>query len=128
IYDRIEVIKGATGLLTGSGQPGAALNLIRKRPTRSFAGHVSLGAGSWDNYRGELDVGGPLTDEGNIRGRFVTAYQDKNSYMDRYEQKNSTYYGILEADLTPSTLFSIGMDYQDTTPPPPTGPGCRCST
>lgn len=116
IYDRIEVIKGATGLLTGSGQPGAALNLIRKRPTRSFAGHVSLGAGSWDNYRGELDVGGPLTDEGNIRGRFVTAYQDKNSYMDRYEQKNSTYYGILEADLTPSTLFSIGMDYQDTTP------------
>src|SRR5690606_10289158 len=43
IYDRIEVLKGATGLLTGSGTPGATINLIRKKPTRDFRGHVSAG-------------------------------------------------------------------------------------
>lgn len=33
IYDRVEVLKGATGLLTGSGDPGATINLVRKKPT-----------------------------------------------------------------------------------------------
>ncbi len=62
IYDRVEVLKGATGLLTGAGSLGATINLIRKKPTHEFKGHVELGAGSWDNYRSELDVSGPLTD------------------------------------------------------------------
>jgi outer membrane receptor for ferric coprogen and ferric-rhodotorulic acid len=47
IYDRVEVLKGATGLLTGSGDPGATINLVRKKPTREFQGHATLGAGSW---------------------------------------------------------------------------------
>ena len=116
IYDRIEVIKGASGLLSGAGAPGATINLIRKKPTHDFAGHVSLGAGSWDNYRSELDVSGPLTESGNIRGRAVTAYQDKHSFQDHYERKTSTYYGILEMDLDEHTLLSVGADYQDNDP------------
>jgi outer membrane receptor for ferric coprogen and ferric-rhodotorulic acid len=35
IYDRIEVLKGATGLLTGMGDPGATINLVRKKPART---------------------------------------------------------------------------------------------
>ncbi|WP_347615083.1 TonB-dependent siderophore receptor, partial [Comamonas thiooxydans] len=58
IYDRVEVLKGATGLLTGSGDPGATINLVRKKPTREFQGHATLGAGSWGSYRGELDLSG----------------------------------------------------------------------
>lgn len=116
IYDRIEVIKGASGLLSGAGAPGAAINFIRKKPTHEFAGHVSLGAGSWDNYRSELDVSGPLTESGNIRGRAVAAYQDKHSFQDHYQRKTSTYYGILEMDLDEDTLLSVGADYQDNDP------------
>ncbi|VVO27105.1 TonB-dependent siderophore receptor [Pseudomonas fluorescens] len=116
IYDRVEVIKGAAGLLTGSGAPGATINLIRKKPTREFSGHVSAGAGSWDNYRTEVDVAGPLTESGNIRGRAVAAYQDKHSFQDHYDRKTSVYYGILEADLGPDTLLTVGADYQDNDP------------
>ncbi|MDP9032930.1 MAG: TonB-dependent receptor, partial [Pseudomonadota bacterium] len=82
IYDRVEVLKGATGLLTGAGSLGATINLVRKKPTADFQGHASLGAGSWDNYRSELDVSGPMTESGNVRGRAVAAYQDKRSFMD----------------------------------------------
>ena len=32
IYDRIEVIRGANGLMTGVGNPSATINFIRKRP------------------------------------------------------------------------------------------------
>lgn len=116
IYDRIEVLKGATGLLTGSGDPGATINLIRKKPTYEFQGHVSAGAGSWDNYRTELDVSGPLTDSGTVRGRAVAAYQDENSFRDHYSRKSKVYYGVLEFDLSPDTLLSVGADYQDNLP------------
>jgi outer membrane receptor for ferric coprogen and ferric-rhodotorulic acid len=116
IYDRIEVLKGSTGLLTGAGSLGATINLVRKKPTADFQGHASLGAGSWDNYRSELDVGGPLTDAGNVRGRAVAAYQDKQSYLDHYSRRTSVYYGILEFDLSPDTLLTVGGDYQDNTP------------
>ncbi|NVZ86369.1 TonB-dependent siderophore receptor [Pseudomonas yamanorum] len=116
IYDRVEVLKGATGLLTGAGSLGATINLVRKKPTADFQGHASLGAGSWDNYRSELDVSGPMTESGNVRGRAVAAYQDKRSFMDRYSRKSPVYYGIMEFDLSPDTMLTVGGDYQDTLP------------
>lgn len=112
IYDRIEIVRGATGLMSGVGEPSAAINLVRKRPTSEFQGYVLGGAGTWDNYRSEVDVSGPLVDSGALRGRFVGAYQDRNSYMDAYSNARSVLYGIIEADITDSTLLSAGLDYQ----------------
>ncbi|MDR9752296.1 TonB-dependent siderophore receptor [Pseudomonas sp. SZMC_28357] len=115
-YDRVEVIKGATGLMTGNGDPSATVNLVRKKPTKDFKASISATAGSWDNYRTEGDISGSLNDSGSVRGRFVGAYQDKNSYIDNYTQKKDVYYGILEADLTDDTLLTFGIDKQSTTP------------
>lgn len=112
-YDRIEVVRGATGLISGTGSPAAAVNLVRKRPTREFAGAVSLQAGSWDRYRGEIDLSGPLTAEGRIRGRIVAAHQDEHSFIDRYQGKKDVFYGIVEADLASSTLLSAGFGQQN---------------
>lgn len=116
IYDRVEVLKGATGLLTGTGDPGAAINLIRKKPTRAFQGQATLGAGSWRNYRSELDLSGPLNASGSLRGRAVAAYQDAHSHLDRYQKKTSVLYGTLEADLARNTLLTLGADYQNNDP------------
>ncbi|VVO32617.1 TonB-dependent siderophore receptor [Pseudomonas fluorescens] len=114
--DRIEVIKGATGLMTGSGDPSATVNLVRKKPTKEFKASVSATAGYWDNYRTEGDISGSLTDSGNVRGRFVGALQDKDSYIDHYSQKKDLFYGILEADLTDDTLLTFGIDKSSATP------------
>lgn len=115
-YDRMEVIKGATGLMTGSGDPSATVNLIRKKPTHDFKASITGIAGSWDNYRTEGDISGPLNDAGTVRGRFVGAYQDRKSYLDHYKQKNNALFGILEADLTPDTLLTFGIDRYSKTP------------
>jgi len=32
MYDRVEIVRGATGLMQGAGNPAAAINLVRKRP------------------------------------------------------------------------------------------------
>lgn len=116
IYDRVEVLKGSAGLLTGAGQPGAVINLVRKRPTAVPQKQITVGAGSWNNYRAELDVSGPLSTDGRVRGRAVAAYQDQHSFLDGHQRKTSVLYGILEADLTPDTLLSVGLDYQDNDP------------
>ena len=116
LYDRVDIIKGATGLLSGTGEPSATVNLIRKKPTREFKASVTGSVGSWDNYRTEGDISGPLNDDGSIRGRLVGVYQDADSYLDHYSKKNEVFYGIIEADITPDTLFTFGMDYQNIKP------------
>ncbi len=113
-FDRVEIIKGATGLMTGSGDPSATVNLIRKRPTKEFKASVTGTVGSWDNYRSEGDISGPLTESGNLRGRFVGVYQDRSSYLDHYQNTKDIAYGVLEADLTPDTLLTLGLDQQNT--------------
>lgn len=122
-YDRVEVVRGASGLLTGTGNPSVAINLVRKRPTRDFSASASLGAGSWDTRRGTADVSAPLTADGRVRARVVGTYQDGDSYLDGYKPQRKAFYGIVEADLTPDTTVSLGYDDQDSTPKGPTWGG-----
>ncbi|TBV09724.1 TonB-dependent siderophore receptor [Stutzerimonas kirkiae] len=113
IYDRIEVVRGAAGLMTGAGVPGGVVSLVRKKPTKQFQASIQGSAGRWDNYRGESDISGPLTDDGKIRGRFVAAKQDNKSFTDYYGQEKDILFGVLETDLTDSTLLRFGVDYQN---------------
>ncbi|OLU25636.1 TonB-dependent siderophore receptor [Pseudomonas sp. PA15(2017)] len=112
LYDRIEVIRGATGLTNGVGTPGATINLVRKRPTSEWKSSVGLKTGSWDNNSIELDSGGPLNESGTVRARMVAAYRDAGSHIDRLNERHKVLYGIVEADLTPGTLLSVGADVQ----------------
>ncbi|MEG0969264.1 MAG: TonB-dependent siderophore receptor, partial [Pseudomonas sp.] len=65
-------------------------------------------AGSWDNYRSQVDVTGPLAFDGALRGRLVAAYNDRQYFMDNRGTENPTIYGVLEADLTPDTMITLG--------------------
>ncbi|AJQ47682.1 MULTISPECIES: TonB-dependent siderophore receptor [Pseudomonas] len=112
LYDRVEVVRGANGLMQGTGNPSAAINLVRKRPTQDFRLGAELGAGSWDNYRSQVDVSGPLTATGNIRGRAVAYYNNANSYRDGAERDNQLLYLVGEADLNDSTVLTLGATLQ----------------
>jgi len=113
IYDRVEVVRGATGLMSGAGTPSATINLVRKRPTKDFQAHIAGEAGAWDRYRSEVDVSGPLTETGNVRGRFVAAYQKQKSFVDWYKQEKRVMYGALDIDLNDSTTLRTSLDYQN---------------
>lgn len=113
MYDRVEVVRGATGLLSGAGTPSATLNLVRKRPTSQFQSYVYGEAGAWDHYRSEADVAGPLTDSGNVRGRLVGVYEKGNSFVDWYKTDKRVMYGALDLDLSEDTLLRLSLDYQN---------------
>lgn len=116
IYDRVEVVKGANGLTSSLGDPGASVNFVRKRPTADFQASGGISYGSWDTRRVEGDISGPLNESGSVRGRLVVADQAGNSYLDHYSTKKSMFSGVLEADLTDTTLLTIG-DYQQNNKP-----------
>lgn len=111
IYDRVEIVRGAAGLLAGVGDPSATVNLIRKRAPAEFRGYFNLTAGSWSHYRMEADVGGPVTKDGSVRARIAAAYTDTESYIDLQHDRNPVLYGTIEADVTPNTRLRIGADY-----------------
>lgn len=113
IYDRIEVVRGATSLMTGAGNPGASVNLVRKRATsKTLTGSATLGLGSWDHRRGTLDVSMPLTEDGRVRARVSGMVEARDSHLDRYHTNNKSVLATVEADLTSSTTLRVGFDHQ----------------
>ncbi|QXH54989.1 TonB-dependent siderophore receptor [Pseudomonas maumuensis] len=112
-YERVEFLRGVDGLYSSTGDPGGTINLVRKRALREQRLSFAASAGSWDNYRSELDVTGPLVDSGALRGRLGLAYQDSKSFLDYVDTQNSLTYGALELDLTPDTVLTVGGSFQD---------------
>lgn len=113
LYDRVEVVRGATGLMTGAGNPSASVNLIRKHAdSAELTGSVQVTAGSWGRTRSTVDVTTPLNASGTVRARVIGSYLDTDSYVDRYSQNKTLGYAVIDADLSPDTQLSVGYDYQ----------------
>ncbi|KAK0330949.1 hypothetical protein LTR94_030811, partial [Friedmanniomyces endolithicus] len=79
IYDRVEVVRGATGLVTGSGNPSAAINLI--------------------------DMSGGVDQAGNLRVRVIGSYQDSSSFRDGEVIHRGLIHAIGEYDIGPDTTL-----------------------
>ncbi|EPK7283666.1 ferric-rhodotorulic acid/ferric-coprogen receptor FhuE [Citrobacter farmeri] len=113
LYERVEVVRGSNGLMTGTGNPSASINMIRKHTTsREFKGNVSAEYGSWNKQRYVMDLQSPLTDDGNVRARIVAGYQDNDSWLDRYHNEKNFFSGIIDADLGETTSLAVGYEYQ----------------
>ncbi len=110
-YDHVEVLRGASGLLGGTGDPGGIINLVRKRPLDHYQLKLETSAGSWDNYRSQVDLTGPLAFDGKLRGRVVAAYTNRQYFMDNRASERPFLYGIIEADLSDDTLLTLGGSY-----------------
>lgn len=113
-YDRVEVMRGASGLLGGVGDPGGIINIVRKKPLAEPRFIVQQSVGSWQDYRTMVDATGPLALDGRVRGRAVLSYQDSDSFVDIKHTRSPQMYGVIEADLTPDTLLTAGLTRANT--------------
>lgn len=117
IYERVEIVRGATGLLSGVGDPSASINLVRKHADRTeWSGYANAAYGSWDTWRLSGDVGGAVTSDGRLRVRGVARYEEGEAFTDYYKNKKLVLYGTLEADVTEDTLLRVGFSHQRNTP------------
>ena len=117
IYERVEIVRGATGLMTGAGNPSAAINLVRKRATsKELTGTAEVAIGRWNERRVMADVSTALNEAGTVRARVVGEYRKADSWVDALKDKDKTLYATIEADLAPGTLLSAGASRQETDP------------
>ncbi|HFF8226536.1 TPA: TonB-dependent siderophore receptor, partial [Acinetobacter baumannii] len=89
---------------------------IRKRPTQEFQASGGVSYGSWDTQRYEADVSGSILPSGKVRGRIMGYEQTGDSYLDRYSAEKNGFAGIVEADLTDSTLLTAGYSQEQNKP------------
>lgn len=114
MYEQVEIIKGATGLMTGSGDPGAAINLVRKRADRSdFNGYAKVGIGNRNQAQAELDTSAALNEAQTVRARSVVSHEQADSFRDVGEDANSLVYLTTEVDLSDRTLLTLGGSMQN---------------
>jgi outer membrane receptor for ferric coprogen and ferric-rhodotorulic acid len=113
MYERVEVVRGATGLMSGSGDPSASINLVRKHAdAESFAGTFSAELGSWNQRTATLDLGAPLNSSGSIRGRFVADASRQDAFVDLESTSRSVFYAVVDADLGSRARLSVGASDQ----------------
>jgi len=109
VYQKIEVVKGAAGLITGLANPSATITYVRTRPTEDLQANARASVNEWNGYRLDGAVSGRLGD--GVRGRVVVASEDTESYLDRHEDSTNLFYGVLEFDLSEETLLTVGHSY-----------------
>lgn len=111
MYDSVQIVRGANGLFSGNGEPGGAINLVRKRPTAQKQILGAVGIGSWSRRQAELDVAGPLNEAGTLRGRAVLAHTGKDFFYRGADAQDSLLYGILEADVGSASRVTVGASH-----------------
>lgn len=117
IFERVEIVRGATGLLTGAGNPSASINLVRKHAdSNESTGSVMVEQGRFDNSAVTVDFSSGLNDSDSVRGRVVANYEESDSFVDYLSDKTSVFYAVIDADLTDNTLLRAGASYQNNDP------------
>ena len=113
MFDRVEILRGPSGVFGGTGEPGATVSLARKRALAEPGGTASFSIGSWDAYRGEMDVTSALNETKTVRGRLVAAYDTRQSFVDMVESEAKMAYGTVEVDLNPDTTLSLALSHDE---------------
>lgn len=112
LYDHVQVVRGANGLLGGSGDPSATVYLERKRPARGFAAAAALTVGSHDKRRLMGDLNAPLSADGRVRSRVVISAEDSDTFRQREDIQRLAGLASIAADFGSATLVNLGVQYE----------------
>ncbi|WP_281558404.1 TonB-dependent receptor [Thalassomonas sp. RHCl1] len=94
--ERVEVLKGPTGMLYGAGQPGGLLNYVTKKPKFSQASEIALVTGNEDLFGAYADTTGAVDADASLAYRLGGFYQSKKGFRKNTDEKNT----LLSAGLS----------------------------
>lgn len=107
--ERIEVIKGPSATLYGNCDPGGTVNLVTKKPLLNQQQNISAGYGSWDHYRVQGDVTGPINKSKTLLYRFNAGYDTHNSFVKEFYAK--AYQIAPSLSFQPNQKISLNIDF-----------------
>lgn len=112
LYDHVNIIRGANGLLGGVGDPSATIDLVRKLPQKEFSGSLKLRTGSWNKKNAVGDINIPFTQDGSIRSRLVVSSEDSDGFRDHENMKRTGVLASIAMDVSDNTTIGAGFQYE----------------
>ncbi|BAY15306.1 ferrichrome-iron receptor [Anabaenopsis circularis NIES-21] len=109
--DRVEVLKGPASVLYGQLEPGGIVNYITKQPLNQPYYSATFSVGSYDYYRPEIDISGPLNQENNIFYRLIAAYENSGGFRDFAYKELYTFAPSLSIKLSDRTNVDLQYEY-----------------
>ena len=113
LYDHVNIVRGANGLLGGTGDPSATIDLVRKLPQEEFKGNLILRTGSWNKKNIAGDINLPLVADGHIRSRLVVSTEDSDGFRDHENIKRQGILASIAMDVSDDTQLSAGFQYEN---------------
>lgn len=116
--ERIEVLRGPSALLYGTGNFGGVINYVTKKPVfgKDFY-HFGTMVGSHDLLRFEMDANIPLANENSSWAKYKPsfrisgAWQENGDFTDLYKQTFWQINGVLSFKPFENTTVTIGGEY-----------------
>lgn len=111
-FERIDLLKGATGFMYGFGSPGGIVNYVTKKPTDEFLVSVDAGYRSDSVFSQHVDLGGRVGADKRLGYRINYTHEQGTTYNHGNIDRNS-FSLALDLRLTPDLLWTFEGLYQD---------------
>lgn len=113
--ERVEVLKGPSSVLYGSGEPGGIINYVTKKPRDLFAASATIGSGQFGQRLGEVEVTGPANAAKTVLYRGAVYFEDRDSFRNNASMRNVHAVGGLTWKASPRTVLGVEYEYIDQT-------------
>jgi iron complex outermembrane recepter protein len=111
--EQVEVLKGPSSVLYGSGEPGGIVNLVTKKPLENPLYEVTGTIGNFDRYRSSIDLTGPLNNKKTVLYRLNASYGNEGSFIDFVESEEFAIFPVLSFKLGKNTTLELTGRYED---------------
>lgn len=111
-FERIELLKGASGFMYGFGTPGGLINYVTKKPTDEPVRAIDIGYVSKSLIHEHLDIGGRAGASGAFGYRLNATHEEGSTYNDGSLYRNS-FSLALDARLSDALTWDFQSIYQD---------------
>ena len=115
--ERIEVLKGPQGTLSGRNAVQGLVNMVTKRPTSEFEGSVDISIGNFNSQRTSMILNIPVSDR--LGMRLATTIFDRDGVVKNIHTGNDidgrSAYGArlsIDFDISDKTKMEFTYDYQ----------------
>ena len=111
-FDRVEVMRGPSGLFNSASEMGGVVNLVRKRGKADGKQILEANVSNPEGYGVSADLQGSLSADDSLVGRTVLQYNQRaNPVVDDIggkDNQNSTVYVSVDKQLNDTSKFGLG--------------------
>jgi len=107
--ERIEILKGANGMMFGRGGVGGVINRVTRQADGGSARELSLHTGQWNQRRVTADLAQPLSRR--VSARVTGVYENSDSYRDSFGLERYGIHPTAQFIVGPETAVRVGYEF-----------------